>query len=133
MLNFTAAGCIGKDCTVRELPNSTALSINFKLAVRQRKYNPSTSEYEDSTIWLFCSKVVQEGKDGIKEYLKKGQYVAIQGEPHAFILKGETDNTAALSIRVSEIALMGRPNKKDSQDAQNTEVVATGEVADLPW
>ncbi|UOF77298.1 single strand binding protein [Caudoviricetes sp.] len=98
MIFATVAGNIGKDATMRQAGNDSVCS--FGVASESKVKGQKVTTWVDCSIW---------GKRGaaLCEHLLKGSRVTVVGE----LSTREHNGKTYLSVRVSEIALMGGGNR----------------------
>jgi single-strand DNA-binding protein len=103
MITAAIVGRLGKDAEVKQLQGGTV--INFSVAV--------DVGYGDKkeTLWIDCAKWGE--KTGVAAYLKKGQQVALSGEPG--IRKWE--GGATMTLRVATLELIGSAGSKQQGDS----------------
>lgn len=104
MIAATIVGRLGKDAEVKQLQGGTV--INFSVAV--------DTGYGDKkeTLWIDCAKWGE--KTGVAAYLKKGQQVALTGEPGL----RKWDGGATITLRVATLELIGSKQQSEYQEAQ---------------
>ena len=101
MKNITIAGNIGKDAVVRTTQGGESVT-GWTVAVEERQGQDKRTICYDCTLW---------GKrgSGLAQYLTKGSRVAVSGE----LSTRENDGKTYLTVRASEVTLMGRGEKRE--------------------
>lgn len=101
---LTLTGNLGKDCRVGDA-GGTAV-VNFTVAMK--------SGWGDKaqTIWIDCALWGKQAESGLKNYLLKGQQVAVSGE----LGQREHEGKTYLTMRVNSVDLVG--GKSDNQGQQ---------------
>ena len=103
MNNFSFTGNLGKDCRVGEA-GGTAV-VNFAVAVK------SGWGDKQQTIWIDCALWGKQAESKLKDYLVKGQQVAVSGE----LGTREHEGKMYLTLRANSVDLVG--GKSDSAPA----------------
>lgn len=98
MLQFIAAGRIGKDAETRTAGNSEATS--FTVAVDTGFGDKKVTNWIDCTIWG------DRGKK-LAQYLKKGTSVTVTGEGGLRSWESNGKSGTSLTCRVNEVTLQG--------------------------
>lgn len=113
---FSCTGNLGKDCRVGEA-GGTAV-VNFAVAVK--------SGWGDKaqTLWVDCAIWGKQAESTLKDYLIKGQQVAVSGELGSREHEGKT----YLTLRVTSVDLVG--GKPDSAPAPTQKAAAPKQVQD---
>lgn len=104
---LSLTGNLGNDCRVGDA-GGTAV-VNFSVAM--------TSGWGDKkkTVWVDCALWGKQAESGLKDYLKKGQQVAVSGELSTREHEGKTH----LTMRVNSVDLVGgRPEGQAPQQQQ---------------
>ena len=101
----TFTGNLGKDCRLGNVGGTTV--CNFTLAAR------AGFGKSEQTLWLDCALWGKRG-ESLQQYLTKGQQVAVSGELGTREHEGKT----YLTLRVSELTLMGGRREERSEDPQ---------------
>jgi single-strand DNA-binding protein len=106
MTSTIIIGHLGKDCktNVYQQLNEPSTVINFDVAVRN-KYINSNNELTDSVQWYECAYWTKS--DSIKDYLKKGTLVYVEGTISAKIWYNKDNQpTPQLFLRVKKVILL---------------------------
>ena len=119
MIKMQLIGNLGKDAESRDVNGKKV--INFSVAHTEKVKD------ESKTIWVDCA--YWTDKEGILPYLKKGQQVAVEGNPD--IRKWE--GGATLTLRVNSIQLLGGKQEASQQPQQQAAEVKEEEPNDLPF
>lgn len=100
---FTFTGNLGRDSELRYTQSSTAV-LSFSVA--------ASAGYGDKkqTIWVDCSMFGQRAESRIKDYLLKGQQVAVSGELSTREYEGKT----YIQCRVNDVTLIGKRDDSGS-------------------
>ena len=116
MLQATAIGYLGQDAVIKEVNGKQV--ANFSVA-HTEKFKDAQGNAKEKTTWIGCEFWTDSA---VKEYLKQGQQVYVQGTPNArpWVNK-EKEAMAELTLRVIKIELIG--GKKENQKAES---VGTG-------
>lgn len=132
MHQITIIGNLGGDAVVRETNGSKA--INFGVAVNE-KYQDKAGAKQEKTTWYDCT--LWRGEDkaaAIVEYLKSGKQVYIQGKPGVRTYQDKAGAAhATLVIRVDDIKLLGRPEKKAGATTEGGAITEADDDNDLPF
>jgi single-strand DNA-binding protein len=137
MIKLQVIGNLGKDCVVNNVNGKNVM--NFTVA-HTEKYKDSTGAQREKTIWVDCA--YWSDRTAISPYLKKGTQVYVEGSPEVRTYTTQDGKSgAALSLRVSNIQLLGSRSEQGSTSAgsnndANGEAVApaAGQPADdLPF
>jgi single-strand DNA-binding protein len=137
MIKLQVIGNLGKDCVVNNVNGKNVM--NFTVA-HTEKYKDSTGAQREKTIWVDCA--YWSDRTAISPYLKKGTQVYVEGSPEVRTYTTQDGKSgAALSLRVSNIQLLGSRTEQGSTSAgsnnyANGEAVApaAGQSADdLPF
>jgi len=104
----TFTGNIGRDCEYRAFPNGGGV-LSFPLAV--------SAGYGDrkTTLWIRCQLFGKRAEGGLREYLNKGQQLAVSGElsMNEWTNKeGVVQHTLELSL--NQVDLIGEPRDKQT-------------------
>ena len=101
MKNVTVAGGITRDAETRTTQGGESVT-GFSVAVDERNGKDKRTLYFDCSLW---------GKRGqaLAQYLTKGTRVAVSGD----LSTREHNGKTYLTIRVSEVTLMGGGEKRD--------------------
>lgn len=102
MKTISIAGNLGKDATLRRTQNGDAI-LGFGVAVEER------SGQDKRTIWFDVSLFGKRGET-LAQYLTKGTKVSVSGE----LSTREHEGRTYLTVRASEITLMGGGEKRDT-------------------
>lgn len=78
MNSVNISGRLGKDAELRTTQGGSFI-LRFSVAVNDRKKNPQSGEWEDTTHWIDC---VMFGKraESLSKYLTKGVEVGVTGK-----------------------------------------------------
>ncbi len=108
MLQLVISGRLGRDVQLRRTQNNDAV-LNFTVA--------SDVGYGDkkSTVWVDCT-VWGKRAEALEQYLHKGDPVTVIGEGNIRTWEKDGKSGAAMTCRVSEIAMQGGKR----QDAGNS-------------
>ena len=115
MNNYTATGNIGRDCEYRAFPNGGGV-LSFPLAVSAGYGERRT------TLWIRCQLFGKRAEGGLREYLTKGQQLAVSGE----LSMNEWTNKEGvvqhtLELNLNQVDLIGEPrDKKPATQAHQT-------------
>jgi single-strand DNA-binding protein len=108
-------GNLGRDAELRYTPQGTPV-CDFSVASTEKGYNGR----EDTTTWVRVSIWGKLGET-LKEYLKKGQQVAVSGKVQ---LREYTDRDgnkrSSLELKANEVQLVGRRDQAQSAAAGST-------------
>ncbi len=87
--------------------------VKFRLGVSER-YKNRAGELIDSTEWINCTM----SKNAVLPYLVKGKEVLVEGRirAEAYQKKDSTEPGASLSLRVSELRLLGGKTGSEAPD-----------------
>lgn len=115
MLKLTAIGSVGADAEVKQVNGKSV--IEFSIA-HSEKYIKN-GEKVDNTTWIRCSKWVDDGKDGVAQYIKKGTKVYVEGFPkaQAYVNKKDNSPAASLELRVLVVELCGGKDSESGPQA----------------
>ena len=100
MNNWNFTGNLGNPAEVKYLPNGSAV-CEFSVAVK--------SGYGDKekTNWVRCAIFGKKAEGNLPSFLQKGTQVAINGELELQEWEGQNGKGAALSVKVSDLDLIG--------------------------
>lgn len=124
MNSCTFAGRIGKDAVLRTTPNGDVV-LGFSVAVDERRGQ------EKTTLWIDCS-LWGKRAEALAPYLGKGQSVCVSGQIGTRTHEGK----AYLTLRVSEVTLLGQRQQAEhtprasTSSASSTEAAAQGAFVD---
>ena len=115
---FTFTGNLGKDC--REGNAGGTAVVNFNVAVK--------SGWGDKaqTLWIDCALWGKQAESKLKDYLKKGQQVAVSGELGSREHEGKT----YLTCRVSSVDLVGGKGDTPAPTSEPTKTQAPADDFD---
>ena len=115
MKNITIAGRLTRDAEMRSL-NSGDPVLNFSVAVDDRQGKEKSTLFFDCSLW---------GKRGesLSQYLTKGTSVSVSGD----LSKREHDGKTYLTIRVSDVTLLGGGKSEGDRDAVKSSGGGSGE------
>lgn len=117
MIRLDTIGHLGRDCVVRDVPNSNQKTISFSVA-HSEKWRDAAGVLREKTTWVNCTIWRNADKAGIAQYLTKGTQVHVEGIPEArYYQANDGTHKAELSLRVKEITLLGSANRNDQQPA----------------
>lgn len=126
------SGFIGADCRTRVEGDNVA--IQFSIGVT-KQYRNRQNEQVSKTTWVGCTlwrKTTNMGT--ISNYLTKGKYVVVMGEPS---VRAYTDPQgkakAVLDCRVSEIELGGTAPPADQPVSDQAPAQNSSDNDDLPF
>lgn len=103
MNNWTIAGRVGKDGTLRHTANGDPV-LGFSVAVDQRKGGEKSTMWVDVSLW---------GKraEALEQYVTKGSTVSVSGEcGHR-----EHDGKVYMTLRANEVTLLGGGQREEGQ------------------
>lgn len=110
MNSISIAGILGRDCETKYLNNGDPVT-NFSVADSQGVNKP--------TIWWNCS-LFGKRAGSLAPYLLKGQNVTVSGTVTEREYTDKQGNKqTAREVRVSDVALQGRPNGNSSSNEQS--------------
>jgi single-strand DNA-binding protein len=113
MIKLQVIGNLGKDCVVNNVNGKNVM--NFTVA-HTEKYKDSTGAQREKTIWVDCA--YWSDRTAISPYLKKGTQVYVEGSPEVRTYTTQDGKSgAALSLRVSNIQLLGSRSEQGSSSA----------------
>lgn len=101
MKSIVVSGNIGKDAVLRRTQEGEPV-LGFSVAVEEKNGR------DKRTIWFECSLWGKRG-DKLTQYLKKGTKVSVSGD----FSTREHDGKTYLTIRVSELTLMGGGERQE--------------------
>lgn len=112
MLQVVLVGNLGADCEVK-VSNGKSF-ISFRVAHTNRWTDDSGEKHEETT-WVDCT---INGESPIREYLRKGQMVYVQGTCSLRVYSSQKDRCmkAGMRINVRSIELLG--SKTDDVPSQ---------------
>lgn len=116
MIKLQVIGHLGRDCTENDVNGNHV--INFVVA--------HSSRYKDveKTIWVDCA--YWTDRIGIVPYLKKGASVYVEGTPDVRSYQTNDGRQAAtLTLRVSNIQLLGSGNRTETNSGTSTPAPST--------
>jgi single-strand DNA-binding protein len=122
MIRLDIIGHLGRDCVVRDVPNSNQKTISFSVA-HSEKWRDAQGTQHEKTTWANCTLWRNADKIAIAQYLTKGTQVHVEGIPEVRAYQAnDGTNKAELSVRVKDITLLGSTTRADQQPApaQNT-------------
>lgn len=99
MEKIMITGNLGADVEVKEFDKRVVL--NFSVAVRKK----------ETTRWYRCAYWRNAGQDAVKEFLKKGQKVLIEGTPDVRIYQKDGQPVATIDVEVNYLELLGAVDK----------------------
>ncbi|MDT8372237.1 MAG: single-stranded DNA-binding protein [Gammaproteobacteria bacterium] len=112
---LTVTGRIGRDAEYRSFPNGGGV-LSFSLAIN--------TGYGDKqkTMWLRANIFGKRAEGGLRNYLVKGQEVAVSGElsENEFTDKNTGETKKTLEINVNNIELIGSKNTSAQPAPNNT-------------
>lgn len=117
MNNATFAGNIGQDCRVNTVNSSQGqiTVVNFSLAVDKKKKDQNGNK---ETLWVDCA-VWGKQAEALKQYLTKGQKVAVSGSVDVdTFTKNDGQVIAKLDLTVRDLTLQGSSNQNQNQGYQ---------------
>ena len=119
MNNWSFTGNLGNPAEVKFLPSGAAV-CEFSVAVK--------SGYGDKqkTNWVKCALFGKKAEGRLPEFLQKGTSVAICGELELQEWEGQNGKGAALSVRVSELDLIGGQPQVAQQPVQQQQAPQQG-------
>lgn len=103
MKNITIAGNIGRDAATRTTQGGDKVT-GFTVAVEERQGQ------DKRTIWFDCALWGKRG-ESLAGYLTKGSRVSVAGD----LSTREHEGKTYLTIRVSEVTLLGGGNRDEGQ------------------
>lgn len=109
MNSLTVAGSLGRDAELKYLNNGDPV-LNFSVADSQGKDKP--------TIWWNCQ-LFGKRAESLDPYLKKGQSVTVVGSISEREYEKDGQTRKAISVRVSEVALMGKREAEQKPKKSN--------------
>lgn len=92
-------GNLGADVEVKQFDKRVVL--NFSVAVRKKEI----------THWYRCAYWRNVGQDVVKDFLKKGQKVLIEGTPDVRIYQKDGQPVATIDVEVNYLELLGAVDK----------------------
>lgn len=120
MEKLQVIGHIGRDAVIRE--HNGRKAISFSVATN-RSWKDAQGVKHEQTNWYGCTIWRDQGQSvEISKYLTKGTQVFVEGEPTINMFKTKDGKTAAsieLTVRASEIKLLGSAPKKEEVNQQN--------------
>lgn len=115
MIKLQVIGNLGKDCIVNTVNGKNV--INFSVA-HTEKYRDAQGTQKERTTWVECA--YWTDKTAIAPYLKKGTQVYTEGSPEVRTYQTKDGNQgAALSLRVTNVQLLGTKGNNEGGDTQN--------------
>lgn len=99
MNTATFAGRLGQDAALRSTPKGDMV-VGFSVAVDERRGQ------EKTTLWVECS-LWGKRAEALAPYLVKGATVAVSGTVGLRTWEGRNGPGAGLTLRVSEVTLLG--------------------------
>lgn len=113
MNNATFAGRIGRDAELRSTRDGKSVA-NFSLAVDEY-----AGQNERKTLWVDCS-MWGERAAKLAQYLTKGTPVAVSGQVGIRTYESNGETRAALTLRVSEVTLLGGRADGNDREGERT-------------
>lgn len=114
MIKLLVIGNLGKDCALNNVNGKNV--INFNVA-HTEKYKDSTGVQHEKTTWVECA--YWTDKTNIANYLKKGTQVYAEGTPEVRSYQTQEGKAGvALSLRISNVQLLGSRNNNDGSNGQ---------------
>lgn len=113
MNSATFAGRLGQDGVLRTTPKGDQV-VGFSLAVDERKGQ------EKTTLWVECS-LWGKRAEALAQYLSKGTVVAVSGQVGLRTYEGRNGHQAQLTLRVSELTLLGGGPRQQGRSEQGYE------------
>lgn len=132
MIKMQIIGNLGKDAVVQM--HGSEIVVNFSVA-HTDKYKDANGNVVQRATWVSCSWWTD--KQGVVQYLKKGQMVWVEGIPEAKLWndKRNGEPKAFLNMRVLGLQLVGggRPdnNNQSAPASQQTAPQAEGGYAPM--
>lgn len=136
MVKLTAIGHLGKDAVVNNVNGKNV--INFSVASTE-KYKDGKGQQQEKTTWLEAG--YWTDSTTLSQYLTKGTQVYIEGTPDIRQFESKSGETkAALSVRISNLKLLGggqkqaeKPAEKPNKQAKSSEPIPSEYDGDLPF
>jgi single-strand DNA-binding protein len=115
MEKIMITGNLGADVEVKEFDKRVVL--NFSVAVRKKEI----------THWYRCAYWRNAGQDAVKDFLRKGQKVLIEGTPDVRIYQKDGQPVATIDVEVNYLELLGAV-EKPAAPSSNGSVSNNGEL-----
>ena len=117
MEKLTITGNLGADVEVKQFDKRVVL--NFSVAVRKKEL----------THWYRCAYWRNAGQDAVKDFLRKGQKVLIEGTPEVRIYEKGREPVATIDVEVNYLELLGNVERSaDPAPSQNGTLSNNGEL-----
>jgi single-strand DNA-binding protein len=116
MIKLQVIGHLGRDANKNEVGGKTV--INFTVA-HSENFTDKNGEKQSKTLWVDCAKWGEQ--TGILPYLTKGSQVYVEGQPEVRTWEKDGKSGASLTLRVSQIQLIGGRTEQQQQQRQQPE------------
>lgn len=114
MLKTIIVGYIGQDAQTRTFQDGST-ATNFSVADTQSYTDKGTGERKEFTTWLNCT---IWNPSGVKEYLKKGTLVYVEGYPSTRTYEKQDKSTGiSFDLNVHKVELLTSAKEKHEQAA----------------
>lgn len=113
MIKLQLIGHLGKDAIKNEVGGKAVL--NFTVA-HSESYTDKNGEKQSKTLWVDCAKWGEQ--TGILPYLTKGSQIYVEGQPEVRTWEKDGKSGASLTLRVSQIQLIGGKSEQQQQPQQ---------------
>ena len=107
MIKLVAIGYLGQNAEIKMIGDNEYIS--FSVAVSEKR-KQSSGEQKEITTWLNC---LYKGGEKLKEHLKKGTKVYIEGNFKVSIYQIGSENYVNLAVMINQIEIVKFAEKEE--------------------